>query len=259
LKYHNNHYAAPKIVVAVSGMIKPDDIIKKAKVLFGSISDFKGKDKLPVKESQKKPEVKLIYKKTDQTHIVLGSRAYDIWDDRRFAAEVLATILGGGMSSRLFGLLRDKMGAAYYVRTATDASTDTGYLATSAGIDNRRAEEIIKAVLDEYIKIKNIKVSEEELTKAKEHMEGSLILSIETSDELASFYSFQEILKKEILEPEELIKKIKAVSADDVLKVAQDIFQPQKLNMAIIGPFSTKGGSASGGKDHISFANLLKM
>ncbi len=249
VKYHRDHYVAPKIVVAVSGMIEPDDVVEKVKVLFGLISDFKGEDKIPTKEFQEKPEVKLFYKKTDQTHIVLGARSYDIWDDKRFAAEVLATILGGGMSSRLFGLLRDKMGAAYYVRTSTDASTDTGYLATSAGIDNRRAEEIIKAILDEYLKMKHIKVSEEELNKAKEHMEGGLTLSIETSDELASFYCFQEILKKEILKPEELIKKIRAVTVADILEVAQDIFRPEKLNLAIVGPF----------KNQELFANLLKI
>ena len=249
VKYHKDHYVAPKIVVAVSGMIKPDEIIKKTEAIFSSISDFKGKDKIPTKEIQKEPQVKLFYKKTDQTHIVLGVRSYDIWDDKRFAAEVLATILGGGMSSRLFGLLRDKMGAAYYVRTSADASTDTGYLATSAGIDNLRAEEIIKAILDEYRKIKLIKISEEELDKAKEHLEGSLILSIETSDEMASFYGFQEILKRKIMESEELIKKIRAVTAVDILEVAQDIFRPEKMNLAIVGPF----------KNRKLFANLLKI
>lgn len=248
VKYHKNHYVAPKTVIAISGMIEPDDVIEKVKVLFESISAFKGKNKISTKESQKKPEVKLLYKKTDQTHIVLGVRSYDIWDDKRFAAEVLATILGGGMSSRLFGLLRDKMGAAYYVRTSTDETTDSGYLATSAGIDNRRVDEILKAILDEYRKIKHIKVSEEELNKAKEHIEGSLTLNIETSDELASFYCFQEILKKEILKPEELIKKIQAVTTADILEVAQDIFRPEKLNLAILGPF----------KDRKSFVNLLK-
>lgn len=249
VKYHKDHYTASKTVVAVSGMIEPDEVIKKVKVFFGSIGDFEGKDKIPTKEFQEKPEVKLVYKKTDQTHIILGVRSYNIWDDRRFAAEVLATILGGGMSSRLFGLLRDKMGAAYYVRTSTDTSTDTGYLATSAGIDNRRAKEIIKAILDEYRKIKHIKVSEEELNKAKEHIEGSLILSIETSDELASFYCFQEILKKETLKPEDLIKKIQAVTSADILEAAQDIFRPEKLNLAIVGPL----------KNREPFVNLLKI
>ena len=249
VKYHNDHYVAPKIVIAVAGMISPDDIIKKVEVLFESISDFKGKDKMPTQESQTKPEVKLFYKKTDQTHIIFGARAYDIHHEKRFAAEVLATILGGGMSSRLFGLLRDKMGAAYYVRTGTDEATDAGYLATSAGIDNRRAEIIIQAILDEYRKIKTVKVSGDELNKAKEHMEGGLALSIETSDELASFYCFQEVLKNEILTPEEIIEKIHAVTVDDILEVAQDIFRPEKLNLAIVGPF----------QDSDAFANLLRI
>ncbi|KKS68869.1 MAG: Peptidase M16 domain protein, partial [Candidatus Azambacteria bacterium GW2011_GWA2_42_62] len=143
----------------------------------------------------------------------------------------------------------DKMGAAYYVRTGTDEATDAGYLATSAGIDNRRAEIIIQAILDEYRKIKTVKVSGDELNKAKEHMEGGLALSIETSDELASFYCFQEVLKNEILTPEEIIEKIHAVTVDDILEVAQDIFRPEKLNLAIVGPF----------QDSDAFANLLKI
>lgn len=249
VKYHQYHYVAPKIVVVVSGMIEPDEVIKKIKNLFKSISDAKGKNKVPTKESQKNPEVKIFYKNTDQTHIAFGVRAYDIFDKRRYAADVLATILGGGMSSRLFRLLRDKMGAAYYVRTISDESTDIGNLATWAGIDNRRAEEIIKAILNEYKTINDIKVSATELAKAKEHLEGGLILSIETSDELASFYGFQEILKKEILRSEDLIKKIKAVTASDVLEVAKDIFRPEKLNLAIIGPF----------KNNKPFVNLLKI
>ncbi|OGD24820.1 hypothetical protein A2819_01085 [Candidatus Azambacteria bacterium RIFCSPHIGHO2_01_FULL_40_24] len=249
VKYHSDHYVAPKTVVVVSGMIKHDNIVNKIKKLFRSISDAKGKDKIPAKEFQKKPEIKVFYKKTDQTHIALGVRSYNIFDKQRYAVDVLATILGGGMSSRLFQLLRDKMGAAYYVRTFSDESTDTGNLATWAGIDNRRMKEIIKAILEEYRKIKNIKVSAAELNKAKEHLEGSLILGIETSDELASFYGFQEILKREILKPEYVIKKIKDVTSDDILRVAQYILKPEKLNLAIIGPY----------KNEEQFASLLKI
>jgi len=259
IKYHNDHYVAPKTVVVVSGMIEHNDVAPKIKKLFESIDNAKGKDKVPTKESQKKPEIKVFYKKTDQTHIALGVRSYNIFDKRRYAADVLATILGGGMSSRLFQLLRDKMGAAYYVRTFSDESTDTGNLATWAGIDSRRTEEIIKAILEEYKKIRRVRVSAAELAKAKEHLEGSLILGIETSDELASFYGFQEILKREILKPEEVIKKIRTVTSGDVLKAAQDIFKLEKLNLAIIGPYSAKGGSVSGGKDKERFASLLKM
>ena len=103
--------------------------------------------------------------------------------------------------------------------------------------------------VEEYKKIKSGGASAAELTKAKEHLEGSLILGIETSDELASFYGFQEILKREILKPEEVIKKIRAVTADDVLAVAQNIFKLEKLNLAIIGPYKNKE----------QFASILKL
>lgn len=249
VKYHNDHYVATKTIVIVSGMIEHNGIINKIKKLFKSISDSKGKGKVLVKESQKSPESKVFYKKTDQTHIALGVRSYNIFDERRYAVSVLATILGGGMSSRLFQLLREKMGAAYYVRTTSDELTDTGNFATWAGIDNRRTEEIIKAIIGEYRNIKNVKVDAAELAKAKDHMEGGLILDIETSDEMASFYGFQEIFKNEIMKPEEVIKKIKAVTAQDVLEVAQDIFKLEKLNLAVIGPF----------KDSKRFVNLLKI
>lgn len=249
VKYHNDHYVASQTIAIVSGMVKHNDVTSKIKKLFRSICNAKGKNKIPTKEFQKKPGIKIFYKKTDQTHIALGVRSYSIFDKRRYAADVLATILGGGMSSRMFQLLRDKMGAAYYVRTFSDESTDTGNLATWAGVDNSRIEEIIRAILGEYKKIKRVKISEAELAKAKEHIEGSLILGIETSDELASFYGFQEILKKEILKPEEVIKKIQNVTAEDVLEIAQDIFRPEKLNLAIIGPV----------KDNRRFANLLRL
>lgn len=249
VKYHRDHYVASKTVVVVSGMIRPDYVVSKIKNLFKSVRESEGKNKLPTKEFQKKPEIKLLYKKTDQTHIALGARSYSIGDDRRFAVAVLATILGGGMSSRLFHTLRDKLGIAYYVRTGGNETTDVGNIATWAGVNNKRAEEAIRAILEEYKKIKTEKVSSEELNKAKEHMEGSLILGIETSDELASFYGFQEILKNEVMKPEEVIKKIKAVTSEDVLEVAKDIFKPEKLNLALIGPF----------KNNKQFVNLLKI
>ena len=249
VKYHTDHYVASKIVVIVSGMIRSDYVVSKIKNFFESVRISKGKDKLPTKEFQKKPELKLFYKKTDQTHIALGARSYNIWDNRRFAAAVLTTILGGGMSSRLFHNLRDKLGIAYYVRTGGSETTDVGNVATWVGVNNKRAEEAIRAILEEYKKIKTEKVSLEELNKAKEHIEGSLILGIETSDELASFYGFQEILKNEAMKPEEVIKKIRSVTSEEVLEVAQDIFKPEKLNLAVIGPF----------KNNKQFASLLKI
>ena len=168
--------------------------------------------------------------------MVLGARAYDIFDKRRFALELLSDVLGGGMSSRLFQKLREQLGACYYVNSSANNFIDHGYLAISSGVDNNRVEEIIKAILEELNKMKNEAIKAKELQTAKNHLIGNLFLGLESSDELASFYGGQEILKEEILTPEEIAKNIQAISEKDIMEVANDIFRSNKLNLALIGP-----------------------
>ena len=180
------------------------------------------------------------YKKSDQTHMILGVRAYDLFNKRKYILEVLADILGSGMSSRLFQRIREEMGAAYYARASADLYTDHGYLVALVGADNKRIEEVIKACLEEFKKISEKGVEEKELQKAKDHLLGNLMLSLETSDELASFYGGQEILTRKLVSPEEYAEKIKNVKAEEIKEVAQDIFKNGKLNLALIGPFEDK-------------------
>jgi len=144
------------------------------------------------------------------------------------------------MSSRLFQEVREKRGLAYYIKTSTEASTDVGYLVTQAGVANSKIEEAIATILAEYRLIREKGVSEKELLRAKDHIKGSMLLNLETSDEQASFFSIQEILRKEILTPEQVFAKIDMVSANDIRRVADDIFRPEKLNLALIGPFKNK-------------------
>ena len=118
--------------------------------------------------------------------------------------------------------------------------TDTGYLVTHTGIDNKRTEEAIKIILKEYKKLKEKKVPKEELQKAKDNIKGHILLGLETSDAWAAYLGSQEILENKISTPEEECQKIDKVSQDDILKVAKEIFQPQKLNLALIGPFKEK-------------------
>jgi predicted Zn-dependent peptidase len=115
-------------------------------------------------------------------------------------------------------------------------------LVTSAGIDHKNLQEVIKLILKEYETFKNKPISKEELQKAKDYWKGSLAISLESSDSQAFFYSEQELLKKEILGTEEIFKKIDQVTINDIKKVAEDIFRPSKLNLALIGPFKEKDG-----------------
>ena len=183
--------------------------------------------------------------------MILGARAYDIFDKRKYALQVLADILGGGMSSRLFQKIRGDLGAAYYVRAEADLFTDHGYLAVSAGIDNSKLKQVVEAVLEEFKKISEKTVEAKELQKIKNHLIGNLIVHQETSDELAGFYGGQEILTKKIITPAELIKKIQAVKPEEITAVAKDIFRNQKLNLAVIGP--------SGAKEKVEIEKILRL
>lgn len=240
LNYLNNHYSAKNIVVCVAGDIESELAEQKIRNFFKKIKTNNPKPKLKVIEEQKKPQSLIHFKKTDQTHLFLGARGYDVFHPQRFTQAILATILGGFMSSRLFILMRDKRGLAYYVRTSSESYTDTGYLVTQSGVDNSRVQEAIKLILKEYQSFKNKRIDESELKKAKENIKGTLILSLESSDAQASFYTDQELLTGKVLSPEEIFKKIDSVTVDDIQKLAREIFRPEKLNLALIGPFKNK-------------------
>lgn len=239
LKYFRTHYCAGNALVCVAGQIS-DVAHRQIERHFGALAKGAETKKLPVIEAQKKPGALVYEKATDQTHLCLGARAYDIEHPDRYALAVLANILGGMMSSRLWISVREKKGLAYYVRTSVENYTDSGYLVTQAGVAHGRAEEAISEILKEYRKIKEKKIGAAEIKKAKDNIKGSTRLSLETSDELAGWVGAQEILKHKILTPEQFFAKIKVVTADDLARVAQDIFQPAKLNLALIGPFKGK-------------------
>ena len=132
------------------------------------------------------------------------------------------------------------MGACYYVRTENDSYTDHGYLAVSAGVDNKRIKEVVEVILEELRRLKDELVSEEELKKVKETLISNLILGLESSDSYAEYYGIQEILRRPVNNPQEKIKKIKAITAKDIKRVAGKIFVNKGLNLAIIGPVKDK-------------------
>jgi len=239
LKYFKSQYRAKNAVICLAGKLE-EDLEKKILEKFGALKKDEAREKLPVREVQTKPETLCYFKETDQTHLCLGARAYDLFHPDYWTLKVLAKLLGGMMSSRLFISVREKKGLAYYVRASAEGYTDSGYLVTQAGVDNSKAGETIRTILKEYQKVKQKRVGPAELKKAKENLKGLTLLSIEGSDGLASWLALQEILKKEILTPKEIFGKIEAVKAEDLARVANDIFQPKNLNLALIGPFKEK-------------------
>jgi len=249
VQYKKAHYVPSATTIVVAGQVTEKKVMAEVKRVFGKISSGKKSKKIKVKEMQNKPEALLKFKETDQTHFVLATRTYDLFNKKNAILSVLGGVLGGGMSSRLFQKLREEMGVGYYVRAYNDVYTDHGFFQISAGVDNKRIEEVIQAVLLECKKLKEISVDEEELNKVKECLIGNMKLSLESSDDIANFFGGQELLKHEVKSAEEKANEVRKVTAKEIKALANDIFQDKKLNLALIGPF----------KDKNKFLKILKF
>jgi predicted Zn-dependent peptidase len=246
--YLKRNYTPLNTVVCVAGSFNDKQILAKIKRDFGTLSHGNPPNPITASPEQSEPRVLIKEKKSDQSHFILGLKAYPYLHKDEYALEVLSTILGGGMSSRLFMEVREKRGLAYSVHSWTDKYPDTGYFAVQAGVEHAKLELTIKTILAEFDAIKKKKVPASELKKAKEYMKGTMTLAMETSDAIAGQAATSVITFGRIRTLEEKIKAIDAVTASDIQRVARDIFHTNKLNLAIIGPHS----------ENEKFAQLLK-
>ncbi len=239
VKYMQSLYSASNMTVVVSGGIDTDKVLGQIKGYFAKMNKFDTLGYNKVIEKQEKPAVLIKKKDTEQVHIGLGVRTVDIEHPDKYALEVLSAILGGGMSSRLFNEIREKRGLAYYVRSSSDNYLDCGTLVSFAGVDAKRTDEAISVMREQYAKIASAAepVVAEELTKAKEFLKGHLVLDLEDSRSVASFFAHQELLEKHIDTPTEVLQKIEKVSLEEVAAVAKKYLVQNQLNLAIIGNF----------------------
>ncbi len=199
-------------------------------------------------ENQSNSQILVHNKKTEQAHFCLGFRAFSFFDKRRYVLSVLSTILGGGMSSRLFIEVRQKSGLCYYISTGRELYHDVGNIVTQAGVTNNidKIKEAVATILKEHKKIINGDIKKDELTTAKELLKGRLLLSLEDSSNVASFFGTKKILENGMETPEEIIKKLESVTEEEVRELAKELFTPKQLNFALVGPF-----------ENADFANLF--
>lgn len=234
--YMKKFYTSNDTVVCVCGKFNEKETLTGIKKYFIKMNSGRKLKPEKIKENQKTPKLKIKFKKTDQTHLILGNRAYDENHRDRFALALISTILGGNMSSRLFIEVREKRGLAYRVMTFIDAFNDCGYIATQAGVEHKNLEETVKIILQEYKKIATEKIGAKELQKAKDFIKGKSVMGLESSDEVAMFFTEQAIKKKQIMTPKEIFAHIDKVTVSDILRVAKDIFKENTLNLVVIGP-----------------------
>ncbi len=183
------------------------------------------------------PHVSVFHKQNDQAHIVLGVPSYPTLHPDRYALSMLATVLGSGMSSRLFLEVRERRGLAYYVFGSNHSYADAGSLLAQAGVDIKRVDEAVKVIVEQFHKIADEAVPQEELEKARSLAKGRFVLQTESPQGVIMFGLRREVLEGGAIEPEELLAKLDEVTAEDIQRVARDLIATDKLHLAVIGPF----------------------
>jgi predicted Zn-dependent peptidase len=185
------------------------------------------------------PGVLLKSKKTEQAHICMGVHAPSYMDRDRHTIDILNCVLGEGMSSRLFLEVREKLGLAYDVHSYVNKMFDTGVLGIYAGTEPRQASRAVGAIVGQLRRLCDERVDGQELTKAKEFYKGRLLLQMESTNSVATWYGGQEALMGRIQDVDQTVAEIDAVSADDVMRIASELFG-QALQLAVIGPFRSE-------------------
>jgi len=242
LEYIERWYRGPRMVVGIAGNF-PDGVRDELEAL---LDDVPGGD--PGAPPPSEPvvdgsgaHVKVHSKESDQAHICMGVPSYPLDHPDRYALQIVGTVLGTGMSSRLFTEVRERRGLAYYVFATNHSYTDNGTLYSQAGVDINRIDEAIETIARELRRIAEESVPTDELEKAKNVAKGRFVLQTESPHGMIMFGLRREVLEGRAPEPEEVLAGIDAVTAEDVERVARDVIGGNGLSLAVIGPFDDAG------------------
>ena len=237
LGYIDEWYTPGRTVIGVSGMIG-NDLAPMLEELLGEMPPDRDATPAP-SDLDRSPgaRVAIHHKDADQAHLILGVESYPLEHPDRYALQLLAAVLGSGMSSRLFLEVRERRGLAYYVHGMNHSYTDAGSLLAQAGVDLTRIDEAVTVIAAEFARMASETVGSDELEKARSMIKGRFVLRTESPQGLLTYGLNREVLEGRALEPAELLAKIDAVTAADVQRVGQDLIATDKLRLAVIGPF----------------------
>ena len=235
MDYLERWYRPERIVVGIGGKVG-DDILERIEELVGDMESAETGAPAPA-ASPNGTRVKLHTKTSDQAHLCIGVPGYPLEHPDRYALQLVSTVLGGGMSSRLFTEVRERRGLAYYVFAANQSYTDAGVLYSQAGVDISRIDDAISTIVAELQKIAEESVPSDELEKARSFAKGRFVLQLETPQGTIMFGLRREVLEGRAAEPSEVLKGLDAVTAEDVQRVARELVVNDRLRLALIGPF----------------------
>jgi predicted Zn-dependent peptidase len=240
INFKNDYYLAPNIVIAACGDLEHNKLISLTRKIFTKTGSKRVFNFEKVNISQRKSQIKLVSKDTEQTHISIGLHGLNREHPDRHVLGLLNVILGANMSSRLFHEVREKRGLAYAISSYMKVLYDTGAFVIHAGTDNKRFIEAIKVILNELNKIKKERLKESELKRAKEYYIGQLIMGLEDSLEHMIWIGESTISLNRTYTFRQILTKVNKIRSDDLLRVANEIFKDNNINLAIVGPYVEK-------------------
>ncbi len=233
-EYYSRVYTPKNILITAAGNLDHENIVRLVQEKFAGVPESAG----PAAHALPKSHAPIILKKKEsleQVHIAIGVPAYPLAHELRFPLYVLNTVLGGGMSSRLFQDIREKQGLAYAVYSELNLFSDTGCLTVYAGTAVETAKQVVSSVIQEFRRLKLDLIGEDELRRAKDHLKGSLMLGLESTSSRMSNLARQEIYFDRFMTLDEMLESIEAVGREQVRDIAEEFFKTENVALAMLG------------------------
>lgn len=234
--YLKHHYEPNNLVVVVAGRVDHDKIVAQCEALFGDMKPTQRAKALPVTKELSSTTKNVLIKDTAQAHLVVSTTAYPFLHPNVPAARLATTILGRGLSSRLFMNVRERKGLAYSINAGQESYVDTGEFEVYAGVNLEKQADAIAAIIEELQLIGREPVGEDELNKAKNQIRGGLQMAMESNSSVADRLATQQTLMGKVRSVEETLEEIEAVTAADIMRVSAEMLEPKRLRLGLITP-----------------------
>ncbi|MDO9212163.1 MAG: pitrilysin family protein [Deltaproteobacteria bacterium] len=232
------HYLQIPPIIVAAGKLKHEDLLRPVQEALRKIRPRPKERK--IHPPRPHPQIQVKNKQLEQVHLLLGTQGFSVVHPRRYAFTILNTILGGGMSSRLFQEVREKRGLAYSVYSFASSFVDSGLLGVYVGTGDHTLNRVLQVILREMKRLAENSIRPKELRSAKEQLKGNLLLSLESTDSRMSRLAKNEIFFHRFVSTEEIIEGIEKVSAEEIGSLAQEIFRPDSFSLTVLGPVTEK-------------------
>ena len=241
VQYRSARYLPQNTVVVIAGSFHESHALQLIEKAFSSIQNTqRSPEAQKLKTREKGKPFSALERKLDQTHFAMGFYGVPLDSSKRLSVSLLAKILGGSMSSRLFQRVREELGAAYYVGASNNMYATHGFIDVYAGTNHAKTEEAIQAIISEIRSIVRTGVTTEELRRAQDYSIGTFLLSLESSSDLGFYYGQQETVQGKIESPQEIIKQLKKITPHDVHRAAKEFFKLNTMRFSMVGPYKEK-------------------